>query len=216
MNDGPVHQPHSRPLLEGTGRLEAFSDGVFAIVVTLLIIEVHLPALVGSGNDAMWAALASIAPKLISFTVSFATIAIYWVNHHHFFSRVTHSDWKLLWANNFLLFWLTVVPFTTAVVGDHPTEPVAVFIYGVNLSLAAAAFSLMGWYVFFKGDLISPAVTMDERRREWHRATLGAVIYLAAGIIGLVAPPVAVLLFLVLPFAWVVPTLLAPDADGTP
>ena len=216
MSDGPVHQPHSRPLLEGTGRLEAFSDGVFAIVVTLLIIEVHLPALVGSGNDAMWAALASIAPKLISFTVSFATIAIYWVNHHHFFSRVTHSDWKLLWANNFLLFWLTVVPFTTAVVGDHPTEPVAVFIYGVNLSLAAAAFSLMGWYVFFKGDLISPAVTMDERRREWHRATLGAVIYLAAGIIGLVAPPVAVLLFLVLPFAWVVPTLLAPDADGTP
>ena len=216
MNDGPVHQPHSRPLLEGTGRLEAFSDGVFAIVVTLLIIEVHLPALVGSGNDAMWAALASIAPKLISFTVSFATIAIYWVNHHHFFSRVTHSDWKLLWANNFLLFWLTVVPFTTAVVGDHPTEPVAVFIYGVNLSLAAAAFSLMGWYVFFKGDLISPAVTMDERRREWHRATLGAVIYLAAGIIGLVAPPVAVLLFLVLPFAWVVPTLLAPDADSTP
>jgi len=216
VNDGPVHQPHSRPLLEGTGRLEAFSDGVFAIVVTLLIIEVHLPALVGSGNDAMWAALASIAPKLISFTVSFATIAIYWVNHHHFFSRVTHSDWKLLWANNFLLFWLTVVPFTTAVVGDHPTEPVAVFIYGVNLSLAAAAFSLMGWYVFFKGDLISPAVTMDERRREWHRATLGAVIYLAAGIIGLVAPPVAVLLFLVLPFAWVVPTLLAPDADSTP
>jgi len=216
VNDGPVHQPHSRPLLEGTGRLEAFSDGVFAIVVTLLIIEVHLPALVGSGNDAMWAALASIAPKLISFTVSFATIAIYWVNHHHFFSRVTHSDWKLLWANNFLLFWLTVVPFTTAVVGDHPTEPVAVFIYGVNLSLAAAAFSLMGWYVFFKGDLISPAVTMDERRREWHRATLGAVIYLAAGIIGLVAPPVAVLLFLVLPFAWVVPTLLAPDADSNP
>ena len=216
MNDGPVHQPHSRPLLEGTGRLEAFSDGVFAIVVTLLIIEVHLPALVGSGNDAMWAALASIAPKLISFTVSFATIAIYWVNHHHFFSRVTHSDWKLLWANNFLLFWLTVVPFTTAVVGDHPTEPVAVFIYGVNLSLAAAAFSLMGWYVFFKGDLISPAVTMDERRREWHRATLGAVVYLAAGIIGLVAPPVAVLLFLVLPFAWVVPTLLAPDADSNP
>ena len=213
MNDGPVHQPHSRPLLEGTGRLEAFSDGVFAIVVTLLIIEVHLPALVGSGNDAMWAALASIAPKLISFTVSFATIAIYWVNHHHFFSRVTHSDWKLLWANNFLLFWLTVVPFTTAVVGDHPTEPVAVFIYGINLSLAAAAFALMGWYVLFKGDLVSSAVTMPERRSEFRKAGFGAVVYLAAACIGLVAPMLAVVLFLLLPFAWVVPTLLAPDAD---
>ena len=208
-----AHDHRQRPLVEGTGRLEAFSDGVFAIVVTLLILEVHLPALVGSGNDAMWAALASVAPKLISFTVSFATIAIYWVNHHHFFSRVTHSDWKLLWANNFLLFWLTVVPFTTAVVGDHPTEPVAVFIYGINLSLAAAAFALMGWYVLFKGDLVSSAVTMPERRSEFRKAGIGAVVYLAAACIGLVAPMLAVVLFLLLPFAWVVPTLLAPDAD---
>jgi uncharacterized membrane protein len=214
LNDRTDHAPHGdRPLVEGTGRLEAFSDGVFAIVVTLLIIEVHLPALVGSGNDAMWAALASIAPKLISFTVSFATIAIYWVNHHHFFSRVTHSDWKLLWANNFLLFWLTVVPFTTAVVGDHPTEPVAVFIYGLNLGLAAAAFSLMGWYVFFKGDLISPVVTMDERRREWRRASVGALVYFGAALIGLVVAPVALVMYAAIPFFWVVPTLLAPDAD---
>ena len=214
MSHGPEHKPHdARPLVEGTGRLEAFSDGVFAIVVTLLIIEVHLPELVGSGNGAMLAALAEIAPKLISFTVSFATIAIYWVNHHHFFSRVTHSDWKLLWANNLLLFWLTVVPFTTAVVGDHPTEPVAIFIYGVNLALAAGSFSLMGWYVYFKGDLVSPAVTMTERRGEWRKATAGAVVYLAAAAIGLVAPPLAIAMFLILPFAWVVPTLLAPDAD---
>ena len=214
MTPSPEHRARpTRPLVEGTGRLEAFSDGVFAIVVTLLIIEVHLPTLVGSGTPAMLAALAEIAPKLISFTVSFATVAIYWVNHHHFFSRVTHSDWKLLWANNLLLFWLTVVPFTTAVVGDHPTEPVAVFIYGINLALAAASFSLMGWYVFFKGDLISPAIPQAERRHEWHRANFGAVIYLAAALIGLVAPPIAVVMFLILPFAWVVPTLLGPGAD---
>ena len=182
-------------------------------MVTLLIIEVHLPTLVGSGTPAMLAALGEIAPKLISFTVSFATVAIYWVNHHHFFSRVTHTDWKLLWANNLLLFWLTVVPFTTAVVGDHPTEPVAVFIYGVNLALAAASFSLMAWYVFFKGDLVAATVTQVERRREWRKATNGAVIYLGAALIGLVAPPIAILMFLILPLAWVVPTLLDPGAD---
>ena len=212
MTRSPEHDVHRRPLVEGTGRLEAFSDGVFAIVVTLLIIEVHLPTLDGSGTPAMLAALAEIAPKLVSFTVSFATVAIYWVNHHHFFSRVTHTDWKLLWANNLLLFWLTVVPFTTAVVGDHPTEPVAVFIYGINLALAAASFSLMGWYVFFKGDLVSPAITQAERRREWWRANVGAMAYLAAALIGLVAPPIAVVLFLLLPLAWVVPTLLGPGA----
>ena len=214
MTHSPEHEAHdARPLVEGTGRLEAFSDGVFAIVVTLLIIEVHLPTLVGSGTPAMLAALGEIAPKLISFTVSFATVAIYWVNHHHFFSRVTYTDWKLLWANNLLLFWLTVVPFTTAVVGDHPTEPVAVFIYGINLALAAASFALMAWYVFFKGVLISPAVPQAERRRELRRAITGAVVYLAAALIGLVAPPIAVLMFLVLPLAWVVPTLLDPGAD---
>jgi len=176
VTHGPEHKAHNaRPLVEGTGRLEAFSDGVFAIVVTLLIIEVHLPPLVGSGSQAMLDALGEIAPKLVSFTVSFATVAIYWVNHHHFFSRVTHTDWKLLWANNLLLFWLTVVPFMSAVVGAHPTEPVAVFIYGVNLALAAASFSLMGWYVFFKGDLVPATVTQVERRREWRRATRGSM-----------------------------------------
>ena len=216
VTHSPEHKPHdARPLVEGTGRLEAFSDGVFAIAATLLIIEVHLPTLVGSGTPAMLAALGEIAPKLISFTVSFATVAIYWVNHHHFFSRVTHTDWKLLWANNLLLFWLTVVPFTTAVVGDHPTEPVAVFIYGVNLALAAASFSLMGWYVFFKGDLVAATVTPVERRREWRKATNGAVIYLGAALIGLVAPPIAILMFLILPLAWVVPTLLDPGEDDS-
>ena len=214
MTHGPEHKAHNaRPLVEGTGRLEAFSDGVFAIVVTLLIIEVHLPPLVGSGSQAMLDALGEIAPKLVSFTVSFATVAIYWVNHHHFFSRVTHTDWKLLWANNLLLFWLTVVPFTTAVVGDHPMEPVAVFIYGVNLALAAGSFSLMAWYVFFKGDLISSAVPGYERRHELRRAIIGAVVYLAAALIGLVAPPIAILLFLILPLAWVVPSLLDSGAD---
>jgi uncharacterized membrane protein len=213
----PEHKPHdARPLVEGTGRLEAFSDGVFAIVVTLLIIEVHLPPLVGSGSQAMLDALAEIVPKLVSFTVSFATVAIYWVNHHHFFSRVTHTDWKLLWANNLLLFWLTVVPFTTAVVGDHPTEPVAVFIYGVNLGLAAASFALMAWYVFFVGDLVASTVSYAESRRELRKATRGAVVYLAAALVGLISPPIAILLFLILPLAWVVPSLLdsGPDAPA--
>ena len=73
----------------------------------------------------MWAAFVAIAPKLASFTVSFVTIAIFWVNHHSFFSGVTHTDWKLLWANNLLLFFLAIVPFTTAVLGDHLGQPVA-------------------------------------------------------------------------------------------
>ncbi len=202
-----------QPRIEGTGRLEAFSDGVFAIVVTLLIIEVHLPEIAEPTTDAMWKAFAEIAPKLISFAISFFTVAIYWVNHHHFFHRVTHSDWKVLWSNNLLLFFLTIVPFTTAVLGDYPTQPVAIFVYAINLSLAAAAFTLMGYYVFFVGRLVPPAIPEAARRAEWLRAVAGAVTYLVAALVGFVFPPIALLIFVAVPIAFIVPNLLGgPDA----
>ena len=88
--------------IEGTVRVEAFSDGVMAIVITLLIFEVHVPALTDFSQRAVLKALLSIAPKAISFAISFFTVAIFWVNHHHIFSMVTHTNWKLLWYNNML------------------------------------------------------------------------------------------------------------------
>lgn len=90
--------------VHGTGRVEAFSDGVIAFIVTLLIFEVRLPEVPEGSNAAMWDAVAAVAPKFLGFTVSFFTVAIFWVNHHYFFSRITHTDWKVLWANNLLLF----------------------------------------------------------------------------------------------------------------
>jgi uncharacterized membrane protein len=199
------------PRVEGTGRLEAFSDGVIAIIVTLLIFEVRLPD-VGSGTDAeIWAALGTIAPKFISFTVSFFTVAIFWVNHHHFFSRVTHSDWKLLWANNLLLFFLAIVPFTTAVLGDHSASSVAAAMYALNLGLAAAAFTLMGSYVFFLGDLVPASVSRAERRREWKRSWLGTAGYLSAVVLAFVAVPIALAIFAIIPIAFVIPNLLRGD-----
>jgi TMEM175 potassium channel family protein len=81
-----------RPRVEGTGRLEAFSDGVIAIVVTLLVLELRLPDVEGHSNVAFLEAFGAVMPKFISFAVSFAIVAIFWVNHHHFVSRVTHTD----------------------------------------------------------------------------------------------------------------------------
>ena len=203
--------PRGRPRVEGTGRLAAFSDGVFAIVVTLLILEVRLPEVEGEGTDAFLAAFGAVAPKLFSFTVSFITVAIYWVNHHHFFSRVTHTDWKLLWTNNLLLFFLTVVPFSTAVLGDHPTEAVPVAFYGLNLGFAALAFTLMGRYVFFGGQLVDPAVAHADRVAEWRRSWIGTLAYLATAILAFVWVPAALAIFVVVPLAFVVPRLLGGD-----
>jgi uncharacterized membrane protein len=200
--------------VEGTGRVEAFSDGVLAIIVTLLIFEVRLPEVRDDSNAAMWEALAAVAPKFLGFTVSFLTVAIFWVNHHHFFSRITHSDWKLLWANNLLLFFLAIVPFTTAVLGDHLGSPVATFLYGLDLGLAAASFTLMGYYVFFVGDLVAPSVPLAERRREWRRSWIGTLSYLIAAALAFVWVPISLVVFAVIPLVFVVPNLLRGDEAG--
>ena len=194
--------------IPGTTRVEAFSDGVVAIIITLLIFEVHLPDLPPDASTGqMLAAFGTIAPKLASFTVSFVTVAIYWVNHHMFFAGVTHTDWKLLWANNLLLFFLAIVPFTTAVLGDHLGQPVAVAAYALNLGLAGAAFTLMGWYVLFGARLVDPRISDGARRIEVKRSVIGTSLYLLAAPLGLVAPVAAELLFVAVPIAFIVPGL---------
>jgi len=197
--------------IPGTNRLEAFSDGVVAIIVTLLIFEVRLPDVPANASNAeMLAAFGSIWPKFASFTVSFFTVAIYWVNHHNFFAGVTHTDWKLLWANNLLLFFLAIVPFTTAVLGDHLGQPIAVAAYALNLGLAAAAFTLMGWYVLLRARLIDPRISDPARRFEVRRSLIGTSLYLLAAPLGLVAPVAAELLFVAIPIAYIAPGLFGP------
>jgi uncharacterized membrane protein len=203
----------ARPRIEGTSRIEAFSDGVIAIIVTLLIFEVRLPEVPPHASSAeFWAALVSIAPKFGSFALSFAAVAIYWVNHHHFFSGITHTDWKLLWLNNLLLFFLSIVPFTTAVLGDHLDQPIAIALYALDLGLAAAAFTLMGRYVLFVGRLVDDSIPDDARRTEFRRSLIGTGFYLGCVPIAFVAPVVALVLFVAIPITYVVPSLVSRDA----
>src|SRR5882724_9134733 len=129
-------------VLEGTNRLEGFSDAVMAIVVTLLILEIKVPDLHNLTNGEVFSALVPVWPKLVSFFVSFFTVAIFWVNHHHFFHAIPKTDSALLWMNNALLFWITVVPFVTAFIGDYHTVPVVVALYGAVLCMAALAFAV--------------------------------------------------------------------------
>lgn len=194
--------------VEGTGRIEAFSDGVIAIIVTLLIFEVHVPTVTDLTIPGVFTALLGIAPKFISFAISFFTVAIFWVNHHHFFSRIAHSNWKLLWYNNLLLFWLAVVPFTTAFIGDYPTQSVVVSIYALTLCLAGLSFSIMGRYVFFKSDLMPNTVPMSERRREWQRSWWGVALYGLASLLAFIFVYAALVVVAVIPFLYVVPSLL--------
>jgi uncharacterized membrane protein len=119
------------------GRLEAFSDGVLAIIITIMVLELHAP------HDASWHALSDKLPEILGYALSFIYVGIYWNNHHHMFQAAKHVSGGALWANLHLLFWLSLVPFTTGWMtrNDYATNPVAV--YGINLLLAAIAYTIL-------------------------------------------------------------------------
>jgi|SRR5579863_893883 uncharacterized membrane protein len=117
-----------------TGRLEAFSDGVIAIIVTIMVLELRAPA------QPTLAALAKVAPVFISYGLSFLVVAIMWVNHHHLIHAVHGVSARLLWTNLYLLFWMSLVPFVTDYLGKNYREPLAVALYGLDLVLCSSAF----------------------------------------------------------------------------
>jgi TMEM175 potassium channel family protein len=197
--------------IEGTVRIEAFSDGVIAIIITLLIFEVRVPALPDHSTPAVFKALLGIGPKAARFAISFFTVAIFWVNHHHIFADISHSNWKLLWYNNVLLFWLAIVPFTTAFIGDYPTQPLVVSLYALTLCLAAFSFSLLGRYVFFKSGLVPASVPITRLKREWKRGLWAFILYGIASAIAFVSVYAALIILVVIPFLFVVPWFLKDD-----
>src|SRR5580698_7903816 len=118
----------------GKDRLAAFSDGVIAVIITIMVLELKVP----EGDD--WAALAKIGPVFVAYVLSFVYVAIYWNNHHHLLHTVTRVDGMILWANSNLLFWLSLVPATTAWLGENFLAPVPTAVYGITLLIPALAF----------------------------------------------------------------------------
>jgi len=119
------------------GRLESFSDGVIAVLITIMVLELHIPA----GTD--WRALGHELPVLLAYVLSFVYLGTYWNNHHHMLAAVSRVNGAALWANLHLLFWLSLIPFTTAWMSEHrfPTIPTAV--YGIVLLAAAVAYLIL-------------------------------------------------------------------------
>src|SRR5260221_3807202 len=118
-------------------RLTAFTDGVLAVIITIMVLEMKAPH--GAGLED----LVALSPVFMSYVLSFIYVAIYWNNHHHFFQLVETVDGAILWANMHLLFWLSIVPFTTAWMGENHFAPFPTALYGVSLLMAAIAWYLM-------------------------------------------------------------------------
>lgn len=136
-------------------RIEAFSDGVIAIIITIMVLELRIPELKVNFNDRdVWNALLTLAPKLFAYLLSFIVVAILWLNHHSLFDKLPHSTSKLVWYNTFLLFAMSLIPLPTAFISKYPTLHQAAAFYGTVMFLNAFAFFLLRRYVEVHAKLI--------------------------------------------------------------
>ena len=190
-------------------RLEAFSDGMFAIILTILVLELHVPELENNSFEAFRAGMIEIAPKFFAFLFSFFIIAIFWVNHHHIIHEVKVVDTKLLWLNNGLLFFSTLFPFITAFIGDYIMNPFVVALYPLNMALASVTINALWKYAFVDTDLAPNTLTADEKRARIRRDRMALLMNLASVALTFVWVPITLTIMAVMPFAFVVPEFFA-------
>lgn len=203
------HRTHP-PLAQfpGTVRIEAFSDGVIAIIITIMVLELRVPKLAETfTREEFWQGMAGFWPKLLVYAMSFIIVGIFWVNHHGFFHMLKKSDGKLLWYNNFLLFCLSLIPFGTAFLGEHPWSVEAVMIFGGILALAALSFPLMGSYAMFHSDLLHDEISSELRQANFRRSWPGFILYLFSVLLAPFSIWISWAIFFIVPLYYFLPRI---------
>ncbi len=198
----------TRPLNERTERIDALTNGVFAIAATLLVLEVRVPEIApGHSSDDLWRSLLAVAPSFVAFAFSFLTILVYWLNHHAL-SRVIHRyTYRLVWLNLLLLFWISMIPFTTKFIAEYPYEPAAAFTYGLVMFLTGVTGLLAYCYAAFWSDVMSASIPRASRVRLLKKWIAGPLLYLIAMLAALVNLNVALGIYIAVPLLFFVPTL---------
>jgi uncharacterized membrane protein len=179
-----------------TGRLEAFSDAVIAIVITILVLELEVP------HEPDLAALGAVVPDFLTYVLSFVYLGIYWNNHHHMMVLTQRVNGRILWANLHLLFWLSLVPFATAWMGETDFAETPTAVYGADLLLAAIA------YVILQTAIIAEEGPDSRLRAALGRDLKGKVsllLYLAAIPLALLSPWIALFVYVLVALIWLVP-----------
>jgi uncharacterized membrane protein len=180
----------------GKGRLEAFSDGVIAIIITIMVLELKVP------HGETLSDLASSTPVFLSYVLSFVNVAIYWNNHHHMLHAATRVTGAVLWANLHLLFWLSLFPFTTAWMGENHFSAAPTAVYGVVLLMAGVA------YVILQATIIKAQGTDSLLRRavgvDW-KGKASALAYVAAVAAAYARPWLAQTIYVMVALLWLVP-----------
>jgi uncharacterized membrane protein len=180
----------------GTQRLEAFTDGVIAIIITIMVLDIKVPP--GTSPEA----LLSAVPILLTYLLSFVNVGIFWTNHHHVLHASSHVDGKVLWANLFLLFWLSLVPFVIRWIDEAGFQPLPTAAYGAVLAMAAIGYLLLEWALVARNGLTSDlAIAVGYDRK----TIISVSAYAAAIALAFARPWIAIVLYITVSLAWLLP-----------
>jgi len=180
----------------GKTRLEAFSDGVLAIIITIMVLELKVP------HGADWATLSQLLPVFLSYVLSFIYVGIYWNNHHHMLHTVKHVSGGVLWANLHLLFWLSLLPFVTGWMGENHFAPLPTALYGGVLMMAGVAYWILARTIIAtEGDdsLLAKAIGRD------FKGNISVVVYALAIVLAFRYGIVSQLMYVAVALMWLVP-----------
>ncbi|MFN3666255.1 MAG: TMEM175 family protein [Sediminibacterium sp.] len=185
-----------------TSRIEAFSDGVIAIIITVMVFDLKLQEI--PTDKTVRSELVKLSPKFISYAISFLMLAIMWVNHHQLFHQIKHADQKLLWYSIHLLFWMSMIPFGTNFIGANHKLWEAAFFYGIILFMCALSFSLLRNYVV-KKDLLHDTINKEAHIKIRNKNRVALSIYLLAAFVSVASVYISFILFLIVPAMYFIP-----------
>ena len=177
-------------------RLEAFSDGVLAIIITIMVLEIKVP------HGYSFAVLKPLIPIVVSYILSFIYIGIYWNNHHHMMHTVKHVTGSILWSNLHLLFWLSLVPFVTGWIGENHFAPIPMALYGFVLLMAAIAYFILQSSIIRaqgKNSLLAKAIGNDIKGK------MSPILYLLAIASNFISPWISGSIYILVALIWLIP-----------
>lgn len=178
------------------GRLEAFSDGVMAIIITIMVLELKVP------HGETFSSLKPLISHFISYVLSFIYVGIYWNNHHHMMHTVEKVDGKILWANLYLLFWLSLIPIATAWMGENHFAEAPMAVYGIVLLMSAIAYNILQHTIIVKEgktSVLSKGIGKD------FKGKISIVLYLVAIAASFIFHPISALIYVFVAVMWLIP-----------
>jgi uncharacterized membrane protein len=188
-------------------RIETLTDGVFAIVMTLLVLEIAVPQLTHSEATAgeLLRQLLELWPVILSYAISFIILGFFWISHHDQFYYIKRANRVFVWITIFYLMFVAFIPFSTALLGEYTAQQISVVIYGINFAIAGFWARVQWWYATRDHRLIDPDLDPNFIKIMSRRGTIGIVIYLIAAALSFVSITASLVMFIVIPIYYLVP-----------